>query len=66
MADTRPAQPAKSPAPKVTAPPALAPAAASGDPAVQHLLAAREVHDRNGDAGGVSAADAALAALGFA
>jgi hypothetical protein len=46
--------------------PALAKASESGDPAVQQLLGARYTAQQNGDADGVAAADAALAALGFA
>lgn len=58
---TKTAAPAKA----ESAPAKLLLAAESGDAGVQNLLAAREIHDRNGDAGGVAAVDAALAGLGF-
>ena len=66
MAAEKPARAAeKEPEPAPAPVPALVSAAASGDPAVQNLLAAREVHVRNGDAGAVAGVDAALASLGF-
>lgn len=58
-------KPAKAAEPAPAPEPVLLPAGASGDPAVQNLLAAREVHVRNGEDGQVAAVDGRLAALGF-
>ena len=66
MAEEKPARPqAKQPEP-APEPPALAPAGASTDPAVQNLIAERETAERNGDAEAVAALTARLADLGAA
>ena len=45
-------------------PPTLGRAAESTNPLVHQLLAAREIHDRNGDTDAVAAVDTRLAELG--
>lgn len=57
--------PKKTEAPKVEAKPALASAAASGDPTVHRLLALIEAHESNGDTEKVAAARKELADLGY-
>lgn len=68
MAETKKPAPVPAPAaPAAVEPePPLAPAGASTDPAVQHLIAERETAERNGDADAVEALTARLAGLGVA
>lgn len=57
--------PPKPPDPKPAPPSALAPAAESTDPAVQHLIAERASAVLNGDDAAAKAIDERLAELGF-
>jgi hypothetical protein len=69
MPDQKPARPVEAataaPGEKRSVSRPLASAAASGDPAVQKLLADRNTAAMNGDSDGQAQATAALAELGF-
>ena len=64
MADDKTARPAKQAEPEPPPPTLGSAAGESTNPLVHQLLAAREIHDRNGDTDAVAAVDAQLAELG--